>query len=97
MISHNQQQALEASVLRRLLRHLDENKDIQNIDLMIHAGFCRNCLSKWYLVAAEESGMCLTLEETQQAVYGMPYKEWKNKYQTSASKEQLDSIAKKNS
>ena len=97
MISHNQQQALEASVLRRLLRHLDENKDIQNIDLMIHAGFCRNCLSKWYLVAAEESGMCLTLEETQQAVYGMTYKEWKNKYQTPASKEQLDSIAKKNS
>ena len=96
MITHNQQQTLEANVLRRLLQHLDENKDIQNIDLMIHAGFCRNCLSKWYLEAAEESGICLSLEETQQAIYGMPYKEWKDKPQLPASKDQLDLLAIKN-
>ncbi len=96
MITQRQQQALEANVLRRLLRHLDENKDIQNIDLMIHAGFCRNCLSKWYLAAAKENGICLSPEETQQAIYGMSYKEWKDKHQTPASKDQLDSLAKKN-
>ena len=96
MITHKQQQVLEANVLRRLLRHLDDNKEIQNIDLMIHAGFCRNCLSKWYLDAAKENGMCLSLEETQQAIYGIPYKEWKDKYQTPASKDQINSLARKN-
>lgn len=73
---------LEAAAFRRLVQHLDERKDVQNIDLMNLAGFCRNCLSKWYKAAAEDKGIDLTYEEAREIIYGMPYSEWKEKYQT---------------
>ncbi len=80
---------LEAAVFRRLVQHLDQRKDVQNIDLMGLAGFCRNCLSKWYVEAASESDKDYDLEEIREMVYGMPYKEWKSQYQTEATPEQL--------
>lgn len=73
---------IEAAVFRRLLAHLDERKDVQNIDLMNLAGFCRNCLSKWYVAAAAERGVEVDLEAAREHVYGMPYTEWKSRYQT---------------
>ena len=72
-------QLLEAAVFRKLVEHLDERKDVQNIDLMNLAGFCRNCLSKWYRAAAEDSGIDLEFEDAREIVYGMPYGEWKKK------------------
>jgi hypothetical protein len=80
--------SIEAAVLRRLLEHLDSRKDVQNIDLMNLAGFCRNCLSKWYVAAAAEEGVDIDLEQARELVYGMPYAEWKDQYQTPASAEQ---------
>ena len=80
--------AIEAAVLRRLLEHLDGRKDVQNIDLMNLAGFCRNCLSKWYVAAAEEQGVAVSYDQARERVYGMPYDEWKAKYQAPASAEQ---------
>jgi hypothetical protein len=82
------QTELEAAVLRRLLEHLNERKDVQNIDLMNLAGFCRNCLSKWYVEAARERGIDVDLEAARERVYGMPYSEWKARFQTPASEEQ---------
>ena len=82
-------QAIEAAVFRRLVQHLDENKEVQNIDLMNLAGFCRNCLSKWYVAAAEEKGLDVDYEAARERVYGMPYSEWKSRYQGQASPEQL--------
>jgi hypothetical protein len=73
---------LEAAAFRRLLEHLRDNTDVQNIDLMNLAGFCRNCLSKWYLAAAEEKGVEMDYDKAREFVYGMPYSEWKEKYQT---------------
>ena len=80
--------AIEAAGLRRLLEHLDGRKDVQNIDLMNLAGFCRNCLSKWYVAAAEEQGVAVSYDQARERVYGMPYDEWKAKYQAPASAEQ---------
>ncbi len=80
---------LEAAAFRRLLQHLDERKDAQNIDLMNLAGFCRNCLSKWYLAAAEEKGVEMDYDKAREIIYGMPYSEWKEKYQQEATPEQL--------
>jgi len=80
---------IEAAVFRRLLKHFDERKDVQNIDLMNLAGFCRNCLSKWYRAEAEERGLEMDLEAARRLVYGMPYSEWKAKHQAEASAEQL--------
>lgn len=80
---------LEAAVFRRLLEHLDSRRDVQNIDLMNLAGFCRNCLSKWYLAAAQEEGLALDYDAARERVYGMPYDEWKQRYQTEATPEQL--------
>jgi hypothetical protein len=80
---------IEAAVFRRLLAHLDERKDVQNIDLMNLAGFCRNCLSKWYMAAAQEEGIEVDYDGARERVYGMPYGEWKDKYQTPATAEQL--------
>ncbi len=85
---------LEAAVFRRLLEHLDSRKDVQNIELMELAGFCRNCLSKWYVAAAEETGEKVDLEQAREMVYGMPYSEWKEKYQTEATPEQLAAFDK---
>ncbi len=72
---------LEAAAFRQLVSHLRERTDVQNLDLMNLAGFCRNCLSKWYRAAAEERGLSMTDEEAKEIVYGMPYSEWKEKYQ----------------
>ena len=80
---------LLADVAEKLISHLQERKDVQNIDLMNLSGFCRNCLSKWYVAAAEKRGINLNYEEAREIIYGMPYSEWKNKYQTEATKEQL--------
>ena len=76
---------LEAAAFRRLVEHLRGRTDVQNIDLMELAGFCRNCLSTWYLEAADERGVPLTKDEAKEIVYGMPYEEWKAKYQTEPS------------
>ncbi len=80
---------VEAAVFRRLLAHLDANKDVQNIDLMILANFCRNCLSKWYMGEAEERGESVNYDQAREIVYGMPYSEWKEKHQLAATPEQL--------
>ena len=79
---------LEAAAFRRLVAHLDQNKAVQNIDLMNLAGFCRNCLSRWYQEAAVERGIAMTKEEGREAFYGMPYDDWKAKHQTEASADQ---------
>jgi hypothetical protein len=76
---------IEAAVFRRLLAHLDSRKDAQNIDLMNLAGFCRNCLAKWYAAAAAERSEIVDYEQARELVYGMPYGEWKAKYQTEAT------------
>ncbi|EMR12692.1 hypothetical protein MPL1_09030 [Methylophaga lonarensis MPL] len=80
------QTELEAAAFRRLVAHLQERTDVQNIDLMNLAGFCRNCLSKWYLAAAESKGLDLNYDQAREMVYGMPYDEWKAKYQTELKK-----------
>ena len=81
--------ALDAAVFRRLLEHFDTRKDVQNIELMILAGFCRNCLSKWYVEAAREKGIDIDLDAAREHVYGMPYSQWKEKHQQPATPEQL--------
>lgn len=85
---------IEAATFRRLLAHLDSNKDVQNIDLMNLASFCRNCLSKWYSAEAIERGCNVDYEAAREIVYGMPYAEWKSKYQTEATPEQLAQFGK---
>ena len=80
---------IEAAVFRRLLEHLDSRKDVQNIELMTLAGFCRNCLSKWYSAEAKTRGIEVDYESAREIVYGMPYDEWKDKYQQEATAEQL--------
>ncbi|QKV20396.1 DUF1244 domain-containing protein [Oricola thermophila] len=87
-IPQQKQVELEAAAFRRLVRHLRERTDVQNIDLMNLAGFCRNCLSNWYREAAEAEGIALSKEESREIVYGMPYEEWRAKYQTEATPEQ---------
>ena len=87
---------LEAAAFRRLLSHLDSRKDVQNIDLMNLSGFCRNCLSRWYGEEAEARGIELSKEAARQAIYGMPYAEWKAKYQLEASEEQKAAFAASN-
>ncbi len=81
MMSPEQQIQAEAAAFRTLLEHLDSRKDVQNIDLMELAGFCRNCLAKWYRAAAEEQGASMDLDEAKERVYGMTYAEWKANYQ----------------
>jgi hypothetical protein len=88
---------IEAAVFRRLLEHLDGRKDVQNIDLMNLAGFCRNCLSKWYVAAAAEAGQEIDYEQARELVYGMPYAQWKSKYQTPATAEQRAAFEAANS
>jgi uncharacterized protein len=84
---------LEAAAFRRLVQHFRERTDVQNIDLMNLAGFCRNCLSKWYRAAAEERGLDLTYEAAREIVYGMPYDEWKARHQTEAGAQKLEQLA----
>jgi len=81
---------IEAAAFRRLLQHLmHERPDAQNIDLMIDAGFCRNCLADWYREAAEHRGITMTKDEAREAIYGMPYEQWKSQHQRDATPEQL--------
>ena len=83
------QTKIEAAVFNRLLKHLDDHREVQNIDLMILADFCRNCLAKWYKAAAEEQGEEIDYDAARERVYGMPYSEWKDKHQTKATDEQM--------
>jgi uncharacterized protein len=87
---------LEAAAFRHLVGFLQEKTEVQNIDLMNLAGFCRNCLSKWYVAAAEERDIKLGYEEAREIIYGMPYSEWKDKYHREASQDQLDKFAENN-
>lgn len=80
---------LEAAAFRHLLKHLDSRKDVQNIELMNLAGFCRNCLSKWYKAEAEQRDINISDDHAREIIYGMPYSEWKKKYQKPATAEQL--------
>jgi hypothetical protein len=88
-MSTDTQTELEAAAFRRLLAHLDKRKDAQNIDLMILAGFCRNCLAKWYMAEAEERGVDMDYDQAREVIYGMPYDEWKDKHQLPATPEQM--------
>ena len=88
---------LEAAVFRRLVAHLRGRTDVQNIDLMNLAGFCRNCLSNWMKEAADAKGAILSKDESREAVYGMPYETWKSKFQGTATPEQLDAMKKSQS
>lgn len=88
-----EREKLEAAAFRRLVSHLRTRTDVQNIDLMTLAGFCRNCLSNWYLDAAEAAGLPLTRGQSREAVYGMSYEEWKARYQSEATAEQKAAFA----
>ena len=88
---------LEAAAFRRLLNHLSERTDVQNIDLMNLAGFCRNCLSRWYREESIKLKNEVSNEEARRIVYGMPYKDWKDKFQKKASKEQMEKLEKNHS
>lgn len=88
-LSQEEQDKLDAAVFRRLLSHLDNYKDVQNIDLMILAGFCRNCFSKWYKAEADDQGLELSIDDARERVYGMTYGEWKENHQLPATPEQL--------
>jgi uncharacterized protein len=83
------QTEIEAATLRRFLKHLDDHKEVQNIDLMILADFCRNCLSKWYMAEATERGEQIDYDQAREIVYGMPYSEWKSNFQAQATPEQM--------
>jgi hypothetical protein len=85
----DQKTEIEAAVFRRLLKHLDNNKDVQNIDLMNTADFCRNCISKWYMSEAEQRGQSIDYDAARQLVYGMPYSQYKDQHQTPATPEQM--------
>lgn len=86
---------IEAAAFRRLRDYLREHSEVQNIDLMNLAGFCRNCLSKWYRAEAETRGVAMDYEQAREQVYGMPYAEWKDKYQREASTDQQTAYAKR--
>ena len=94
-MTSDEQTRIEAATFRRLLKHLDDNKQVQNIDLMILADFCRNCLAKWYSKAAADEGVDVDYEAAREAVYGMPYSEWKEKHQLPATAEQLAAMEAK--
>ncbi|PZN58007.1 MAG: DUF1244 domain-containing protein [Proteobacteria bacterium] len=88
-LTPEQRRDFEAAAFRRLVDHLRQRSDVQNIDLMNLAGFCRNCLSNWYREAAEAEGVALSKEESREIIYGMPYAEWQARYQTEASPEKM--------
>ena len=90
-----QQTEIEAAVFQRLVEHFRTHTDVQNIDLMNLASFCRNCLSKWYRAAADEQGIEMSYDAARETVYGMPYSQWKEQYQTEASAETLASYKEK--
>ena len=88
-VNQELQDKLDATAFRRLLSHLDNNKDVQNIDLMILADFCRNCLADWYREAGDEEGLTITKDEARERIYGMTYAQWKENYQAPATPEQM--------
>ena len=88
---------IQAKVFNRLVEHLQNRTDVQNIDLMNLSGFCRNCLSRWYAEAAEENGLDITKDRAKEIVYGMPHNIWKEKYQTEASEDQKEKFNTSNS
>ena len=88
----NDTTSFEAAAFRRLLQHLDERKDVQNIELMTLAGFCRNCLADWYREAAQAQGVAMDKDAARAAIYGMPFGEWKAKYQPEATPAQLEAF-----
>ena len=90
--SENERRDFEAAAFRRLLEHLRERSDVQNIDLMNLAGFCRNCLGKWYVAAAREKGLEVSMDEARRQIYGMSYEEWKATYQKDATPEQQEAF-----
>ncbi len=90
------QMEIEAAVYRRLVEHLQSRTDVQNIDLMNLADFCRNCLSKWYVAAAKDRNIEVDYEQAREMVYGMPYSEWKVKYQKEATPEQMAAFNTRN-
>lgn len=92
-LTQEQQDKIDAAVFRRLLAHLDNNKDVQNIDLMILAGFCRNCFCKWYQAEAETIGIEMDIDKARERIYGMSYDEWKANYQSPATPEQAAAFA----
>jgi hypothetical protein len=94
-VDKNTQTELEAGAFRRLTSHLQKKTDVQNIELMILADFCRNCLAKWYMAEAVEQGIEMNYEQAREIVYGMLYNEWKDKFQTEATAEQLAIYDKK--
>lgn len=89
-MAENLQTELEAAVFRRLVEHLQRHTEVQNIELMVLADFCRNCLAKWYVSAAAERGLDMDYEQAREIVYGMPYGQWKDLYQKEATPEQLE-------
>ena len=89
-MKNNLDRELLADVAEKLISHLQERKDVQNIDLMNLSGFCRNCLSKWYVSAAQKRNIDINYDEARELFYGMPYDKWKTKFQTEATKEQLE-------
>ena len=89
-MKNNLDREMLADVAEKLILHLQERKDVQNIDLMNLSGFCRNCLSKWYVSAAQKRNIDINYDEARELVYGMPYDKWKTKFQTEATKEQLE-------
>lgn len=91
----NTQTEIEAAAFRQLVSHLQKHTEVQNIDLMLLADFCRNCLAKWYVSAAVEQGITINYEQAREAVYGMPYDEWKTRFQTEATEEQLAAYNRK--
>jgi hypothetical protein len=94
-VDDNTKTQLEAAVFRRLIHHLQAHTEVQNIDLMILADFCRNCLAKWYAAAAQDQDVSMDYEQAREVIYGMPYKEWQAKYQGEATKEQLTALENK--
>ena len=92
-LSKDQQTELEAAAFRRLVQHLRGRTDVQNIDLMNMAGFCRNCLSNWYMDAANASGLEMSKDQSREIIYDMPYDEWKNRHQSEASSDQKAAFA----
>ena len=86
---------IQSEVFKMLVKHLQNKTEVQNIDLMNLADFCRNCLSKWYVAAAKDKGLEISYDEARNIIYGMPYDEWKSKYQKEATKEQMEKFNSK--
>ena len=94
-MTKNLDKELLAEVAETLISHLQKRTDVQNIDLMNLSGFCRNCLSKWYVAAAQKKNININYEQVREMIYGMPYKDWKDKFQNEASIEQVEKFNKK--